>query len=825
MRLSLHFCIGCLLLWSGEALSGLQSLAIIRSQNGSSNSYIKYSISRNGSYDNTRLAASKDGDYSDLLSAYGTKKGASPESLPSGDLRLPSDDLRLPSVDVPLPSGDVPLSSSNVPLPSSDVPIPSSDVPISINDVQDLAAKTDALPLFQKFKVVEAVKEPPSGEKAPAIFDYLSSKYSATEKLPPSENSESAINWLSGFKPKIPDTEPESAKNIADYIGIRAPQYKVKIPDSTEKVKSFADYAADKIDIKVKSVDGASENVQNIASYVSGMKVKAIEKVESTEKVQTIFDYLSTKSADFKSSGGLENGGGELSDIKEKFKPLIDNTAEFVASIGTALDSVELGSIKNTLVGWTASTGVDWEEVSEQLQLDEYGVYYAGFLFIIVASSLANKDTSESEIVSELETGESNVTMGEMKNATAMSNTTAEVNEIISPETTSETKVDTEAAVEKEETPIEEVKVDEKSEVIETTKVETGKASEEIASIEKAKVETEARIAEEKAAAEKAKAEMKKATEKKAAAEKAKAEMEKVTEGKAAAEKAKAEMEKVTEGKAAAEKAKAEMEKVIEEKASFDRTRAEMEAKIEEGRNSIEEAKSNMEVAIEMEKATIENKKAEMEKVAEERAALEKTKLDMVAATDRVRTEMMKEVEKISEEKATLEKAKADLEATIAEQRVAAERAKAEMEKVVQERTSYEKAKAEMEVEVEKVKVATKALEAEKTAMIASGPEISEQSIQDTDQLKSTTITEKAVKKVVKKKKVLKEKTSKSPKGVKGVSEGGEIDEFASLTPAALKRKTVKELTSYLSKRGITVTDENGKPLKKAILLEAVNNL
>jgi len=230
-----------------------------------------------------------------------------------------------------------------------------------------------------------------------------------------------------------------------------------------------------------------------------------------------------------------------------------------------------------------------------------------------------------------------------------------------------------------------------------------------------------------------------------------------------------------------------------------------------------------------------------MEKVAEERAGLERTKLDMMAATERVRTEMMKEVEKIAEEKTTLEKAKADLEATIAAEMVAAQKAKVEMEKVVKERTSYEKANAEMMTEVGKTKEATKALEIENTAAKEAlkksfftsakrenetiGPRIIEEPIQDRDWLQSPRNTQGGAKKVPKKKKVLKENVSKNSKRVKGVSVVGDINEFASLTPSALKRKTVKELSSYLTKRGVTVTDENGKTLKKALLLEAVNNL
>jgi len=45
------------------------------------------------------------------------------------------------------------------------------------------------------------------------------------------------------------------------------------------------------------------------------------------------------------------------------------------------------------------------------------------------------------------------------------------------------------------------------------------------------------------------------------------------------------------------------------------------------------------------------------------------------------------------------------------------------------------------------------------------------------------------------------------------------------LSDSTLKRKTVKDLTAYLTERGAKATDESGKPLKKAILVEGIKAL
>merc|ERR1712071_505564 len=49
--------------------------------------------------------------------------------------------------------------------------------------------------------------------------------------------------------------------------------------------------------------------------------------------------------------------------------------------------------------------------------------------------------------------------------------------------------------------------------------------------------------------------------------------------------------------------------------------------------------------------------------------------------------------------------------------------------------------------------------------------------------------------------------------------------EWSNLSPSALRKKTVKELTEFLSEKGIATTDESGKTLLKKQLLEAVTAL
>jgi len=51
------------------------------------------------------------------------------------------------------------------------------------------------------------------------------------------------------------------------------------------------------------------------------------------------------------------------------------------------------------------------------------------------------------------------------------------------------------------------------------------------------------------------------------------------------------------------------------------------------------------------------------------------------------------------------------------------------------------------------------------------------------------------------------------------------VDNWALLAESTLKRKTVAQLTEYLTRKGVPTTSDSGKLLKKAELLEAVKSL
>lgn len=51
------------------------------------------------------------------------------------------------------------------------------------------------------------------------------------------------------------------------------------------------------------------------------------------------------------------------------------------------------------------------------------------------------------------------------------------------------------------------------------------------------------------------------------------------------------------------------------------------------------------------------------------------------------------------------------------------------------------------------------------------------------------------------------------------------IENWALLADSTLKRKTVAQLTEYLTEKGVPATRDSGELLKKAELLEAVKSL
>ncbi|CAJ1940316.1 unnamed protein product [Cylindrotheca closterium] len=69
-----------------------------------------------------------------------------------------------------------------------------------------------------------------------------------------------------------------------------------------------------------------------------------------------------------------------------------------------------------------------------------------------------------------------------------------------------------------------------------------------------------------------------------------------------------------------------------------------------------------------------------------------------------------------------------------------------------------------------------------------------------------------------KKKAATKKATAKKATAAKTGAE----DSWSTLSQSTLTRKTVKQLTDYLSTKGVDTTDEDGKPLKKALLVEAI---
>lgn len=70
------------------------------------------------------------------------------------------------------------------------------------------------------------------------------------------------------------------------------------------------------------------------------------------------------------------------------------------------------------------------------------------------------------------------------------------------------------------------------------------------------------------------------------------------------------------------------------------------------------------------------------------------------------------------------------------------------------------------------------------------------------------------------KKKIATKKTAAAKKTVNAKKEEG--DSWSTLSESTLSRKTVQQLIDYLSTKGVPTTDEDGKPLKKALLVEAI---
>ena len=128
--------------------------------------------------------------------------------------------------------------------------------------------------------------------------------------------------------------------------------------------------------------------------------------------------------------------------------------------------------------------------------------------------------------------------------------------------------------------------------------------------------------------------------------------------------------------------------------------------------------------------------------------------------------------------------------------------------------------------------VASEKMKAEKGAESAK----SKSSVATKKKKKSTKkkAQKKAVKKASTKKKAAKKKATKTiskvevvsaPSPEKVVVVKANPDDWKTLADSTLKRKTIAQLTDYLTGKGVVVTDDSGKTLKKAELLDAVRSL
>eukprot|EP00579_Thalassiosira_antarctica_P001485 CAMPEP_0201869562 /NCGR_PEP_ID=MMETSP0902-20130614/3030_1 /ASSEMBLY_ACC=CAM_ASM_000551 /TAXON_ID=420261 /ORGANISM="Thalassiosira antarctica, Strain CCMP982" /LENGTH=657 /DNA_ID=CAMNT_0048395089 /DNA_START=34 /DNA_END=2007 /DNA_ORIENTATION=- len=261
------------------------------------------------------------------------------------------------------------------------------------------------------------------------------------------------------------------------------------------------------------------------------------------------------------------------------------------------------------------------------------------------------------------------------------------------------------------------------------------------------------------------------------------------------------------DGQIQQKKAAEELEKKREDESKFvakEKKKAEQEAKSVAKEEAKLVAKEKKKVAEEAKSVAKEKKKAEEETKI---VAKEKKK-----AEDESKS-VAKEKKKAEEETKVVAKGKkkAGEEAKL----VAKEKKKAEEEaKFVAE----EKEQAE-----EEAKFLAKFLEKAERRNMTKGVEAAQAKAE---------VAKKATKKTAKKastkaKTVAKSTTAteKSPVVKKASTTAAPVDDWASLAESTLKRKTVAQLTEYLTGKGVLSTDGSGKSLKKAELLEAVKSL
>lgn len=200
------------------------------------------------------------------------------------------------------------------------------------------------------------------------------------------------------------------------------------------------------------------------------------------------------------------------------------------------------------------------------------------------------------------------------------------------------------------------------------------------------------------------------------------------------------------------------------------------------------------------------------------------------------------------------EKAKAEAAAKAAAEaedfaiRAAAAAAKLVEKKILAEKEAAAAAKlaeetllAEKEAAAAAAKEAKETLLAEKEAAAAAAKEAEEKMVENlvaaakAESKKMTKGVEAAQAKAeVAKKATAKKGTKKSDVKAKATSTGkspakkvtaGDAEDWSTLAESTLKRKSVAQITDYLTGKGASVTHSDGKPMSKAELMEAVKGL
>lgn len=233
----------------------------------------------------------------------------------------------------------------------------------------------------------------------------------------------------------------------------------------------------------------------------------------------------------------------------------------------------------------------------------------------------------------------------------------------------------------------------------------------------------------------------------------------------------------------------------------------EKDLKIDGGKALLESSRSKM---AEMEKGMMENEMCALQaEVVYLRSQLEKTQGEKKKAPEKTKT-VTTEIEAEYPTKFVMETDPDEDERIV------------ELLKLLDEENSIKKKKAAEELEKKREEEA-KFVAAEKSKAISKkmtkGVEAA--------QAKAEVAKKKAAAKKSKKKSATKSTRKMATKSVakKASRTVATVDDWASLAESTLKRKTVAQLSEYLTGKGVTVTDGSGKSLKKAELLAAVKGV